>query len=112
VRAFAGPHAVVQSLTRLRALRTASGRKGAGTADARGADELTDLLERSGATHVGLLTREPLRLLIAAAPELPGAADAELALAAVIRRGQFAAALAQSGAHPAATPAAPAAHVS
>jgi hypothetical protein len=101
VRAFEGPRALVRSLTRLRALRAA--------ADALGADELTDLLERNGATHVGLLTREPLRLLVATVPELPGAADAELALAAVIRRGQFAATLAADGARPpTATPVTPA----
>ncbi|NUO93593.1 MAG: hypothetical protein HOQ30_09570, partial [Gemmatimonadaceae bacterium] len=55
-----------------------------------GADQLTDLLERAEMTHVALLTREPLRLLLANIPELPGAADAELALGAVVRHGQLA----------------------
>jgi hypothetical protein len=54
---------------------------------ARGADELTDLLERSEMTHVALLGDAPLCLLLANVPELPGAEDAELALAAVIRHG-------------------------
>jgi hypothetical protein len=107
VRAFAGPHGLVQSLTALRGARGASDPTGGAAVDAFGADALTDLLERNGATHVGLLTREPLRLLVANVPEIPGAADAELALAAVIRRGQFAAALGAGGVRPPATPAAP-----
>lgn len=81
VGAFPGS-AVVQSLARLRALR-AEGRSAA-----RGADELSDLLERHGATHVGLLAADPIRLLIASVPELPGLRDVELALATVVRRGQ------------------------
>jgi hypothetical protein len=59
-------------------------------AAARGADELTDLLERTEMTHVALLSTRPLRLLLANMPELPGAADAELALGAVVRHGQLA----------------------
>lgn len=54
---------------------------------ARGADQLTDLLERRGATHVALLSTSPLRLLVVAVPELGHATDVELALAAVARRG-------------------------
>jgi hypothetical protein len=38
-------------------------------------------------THVALLGDAPLCLLLANVPELPGAEDAELALAAVIRHG-------------------------
>jgi hypothetical protein len=55
-----------------------------------GADELGDLLERTGTTHVALLSESPLRLLLANVPELPGAGEAELALAAVVRRGRAA----------------------
>jgi hypothetical protein len=57
---------------------------------ARGADQLTDLLERTEMTHVALLSSTPLRVLLANIPELPGAADAELALGAVVRHGQLA----------------------
>lgn len=78
----------VHSLARLREQRMAHGE---GRVEAaRGADQLTDLLERAEMTHVALLTREPLRLLLANIPELPGAADAELALGAVVRHGQLA----------------------
>lgn len=78
----------VHSLARLREERVVSdeGRVEA----ARGADQLTDLLERAEMTHVALLTTAPLRLLLANIPELPGAADAELALGAVVRHGQLA----------------------
>ena len=54
-------------------------------------DQLLDLLERHGATHVAALTRQPLRLLMATLPELPAASDPEIALAGVVRRGQSAA---------------------
>jgi hypothetical protein len=54
---------------------------------ARGADELTDLLERSEMTHVALIGDSPLSLLLANVPELPGAEDADLTLAAVVRHG-------------------------
>lgn len=81
VGAFPSP-TVVQSLASLRAVREGSRHT------ARGADELSDLLERHGATHVGLLATDPIRLLIATVPELPGLRDVELALAAVVRRGQ------------------------
>jgi hypothetical protein len=73
---------VVQSLASLRSLREGS------RESARGADELSDLLERHGATHVGLLAADPIRLVIATVPELPGLRDVELALGAVVRRGQ------------------------
>jgi hypothetical protein len=78
----------VHSLARLReerAVRTESRAEAA-----RGADQLTDLLERTEMTHVALLGSRPLRLLLANIPELPGAADAELALGAVVRHGQLA----------------------
>ncbi len=73
---------VVHSLAHLRALRDSN------RSAARAADELSDLLERHGATHVGMLAASPLRLLVATAPELAGMRDVELALAAVVRRGQ------------------------
>ena len=57
-----------------------------------GADELADLLDRTGMTHVGLLSEHPLRLLLGNISELPGATDAELALSAVVRQGRAAAA--------------------
>ncbi|MEP6989886.1 MAG: hypothetical protein ABJA80_03075 [bacterium] len=75
-------HTVVQSLANLRALRESTRQL------ARGADELSDLLERTGATHVGLLSANPLRLLVATVPDLSGLRDVELSLAAVVRRGQ------------------------
>jgi hypothetical protein len=78
----------VHSLARLREERAA--RSEARAEAARGADQLTDLLERTEMTHVALLTARPLRLLLANIPELPGAADAELALGAVVRHGQLA----------------------
>jgi uncharacterized membrane protein YjjB (DUF3815 family) len=78
----------VHSLARLREERAVQSE---GRAEAaRGADQLTDLLERAEMTHVALLTTQPLRLLLANIPELPGAADAELALGAVVRHGQLA----------------------
>jgi hypothetical protein len=78
----------VHSLARLREERAA---RGEGRVEAaRGADQLTDLLERTEMTHVALLTQRPLRLLLANIPELPGATDAELALGAVVRHGQLA----------------------
>jgi hypothetical protein len=78
----------VHSLVRLREERAV---RSEGRAEAaRGADQLTDLLERTEMTHVALLTSQPLRLLLANIPELPGAADAELALGAVVRHGQLA----------------------
>ena len=81
----------VHSLARLREERAVgTGRRAAA---ARGADELTDLLERTEMTHVALLSRQPLRLLLANLPELPGTAEAELALGAVVRHGQLAVAL-------------------
>ena len=73
---------IVHSLAHLRALRDSN------RTVARPADELSDLLERHGATHVGLLSAHPVRLLVATAPELAGMRDVELALAAVVRRGQ------------------------
>jgi hypothetical protein len=78
----------VRSLARLREERAV---RSEGRAEAaRGADQLTDLLERAEMTHVALLTSDPLRVLLANIPELPGAADAELALGAVVRHGQLA----------------------
>jgi hypothetical protein len=79
----------IHSLTRLRAWSASH----ATVSDlaARGVDQLLDLLERRGATHVALFTSEPLRLLIATLPELPAASDPEIALAAAVRRGQAAA---------------------
>ena len=77
----------VRSLAQLRADRTAgSAVDHRHPLAARGADELTDLLERSEMTHVALLSVAPLCLLLANVPELPGTEDAELALAAVVRR--------------------------
>ena len=78
----------VHSLARLREERAV--RSGSRVLAARGADQLTDLLERTEMTHVALLTSRPLRVLLANVPELPGAADAELALGAVVRHGQLA----------------------
>jgi hypothetical protein len=78
----------VHSLARLREERAVHS-EGRALA-ARGADQLTDLLERAEMTHVALLSKNPLRLLLANIPELPGAADAELALGAVVRHGQLA----------------------
>lgn len=77
-RVFA-PAKVVYSLARLRALREGQG------AGARGADDLTDLLERRGATHVALLSAEPLALLAITVPDL-ASRDVALALAAIVRR--------------------------
>lgn len=77
---------VVQTLAALRVEREAVGEHHA--LAARGADELTDLLERTGMTHVALLSAEPLYLLLANVPELPGHEDAAIALAAVVRHGQ------------------------
>ena len=78
----------VRSLVQLRADRSAgSAASHRHPLAARGADELTDLLERSEMTHVALLGDAPLALLLANVPELPGAEDAELALAAVVRHG-------------------------
>ena len=51
---------------------------------------LPEMMERTEMTHVALLSSQPLRLLLANIPELPGAADAELALGAVVRHGQLA----------------------
>ena len=93
LRAALGTGKPVHSLARLREERHVSTERRAEAA--RGADQLTDLLERTEMTHVALLTSEPLRLLLANIPELPGAADAELALGAVVRHGQ----LAVAGAH-------------
>ena len=62
----------------------------ASTARSLGADELSDLLERNGMSHVALLSETPLRLLLANIPELPGAADSETALAAIVRHGRMA----------------------
>jgi hypothetical protein len=78
----------VRSLVQLRADRSAnSAASHRHPLAARGADELTDLLERSEMTHVALIGDAPLSLLLANVPELPGAEDAELALAAVVRHG-------------------------
>ena len=78
VRAFP-PGVVVQSLGRLRALQEGE------TQTARGADDLSDLLEKRGATHVGLLSSAPLFLLVITVPDL-GSRDIELAFSAVVRR--------------------------
>ena len=78
VRAFP-PGSVVHSLARLRALRESEAQT------ARGADDLSDLLERRGATHVGLLSSAPLFLLVVTVPDL-GSRGVELALSAVVRR--------------------------
>ena len=78
----------VHSLARLREERTV--RSESRALASRGADQLTDLLERTEMSHVALLSSRPLRLLLANVPELPGAADAELALGAVVRHGQLA----------------------
>lgn len=76
----------VRSLPQLRSARDAHGGAVRHALSARGADELTDLLERSDMTHVALVTTTPLRLLLVNVPALPGAEDAEVALAAVVRR--------------------------
>jgi hypothetical protein len=73
---------VVYSLAELRRVRDADAN------DARGADELTDLLERRGATHVALISRSPVRLLVATLPELGYADETALALTAVARRAE------------------------
>ena len=78
VRAFP-PGAVVHSLARLRAMRESEAQA------ARGADDLADLLERRGATHVGLLSAAPLFLLVVTIPDI-GSRGVELALSAVARR--------------------------
>jgi hypothetical protein len=78
----------VHSLARLREERAMNTERR--VLAARGADQLTDLLERTEMTHVALLSSRPLRLLLANLPELPGTADAELALGAVVRHGQLA----------------------
>jgi hypothetical protein len=78
----------VHSLARLRQERAVDTERRA--LAARGADQLTDLLERTQMTHVALLSSRPLRLLVANLPELPGTAAAELALGAVVRHGQLA----------------------
>jgi hypothetical protein len=88
LRAALGSGKPVHSLARLREERLVRTERRAEAA--RGADQLTDLLERTEMTHVALLTSEPLRLLLANIPELPGASDAELALGAVVRHGQLA----------------------
>lgn len=84
LRTALGGSRPVHSLARLREERAAAGVR------ARGADQLTDLLERTEMTHVALLSERPIRLLLANVPELPGADDAELALAAVLRHGELA----------------------
>jgi hypothetical protein len=56
--------------------------------NARGADELADLLERRGATHVALISRSPARLLLATLPELGYSGETALALTAVARRAE------------------------
>jgi hypothetical protein len=73
---------VVYSLAELRRVRDTDAN------DARGADELTDLLERRGATHVALISRSPARLLVATLPELGYADETVLALTAVARRAE------------------------
>ena len=78
-RAFL-PGSVVTSLSRLRMLRESDSPR------ARGADELADLLERHAATHVGLLSARPLRLLLVTSPELGGDPDVDLVLSTVVRR--------------------------
>jgi hypothetical protein len=88
LRATLGTGKPVHSLARLREERAVHSESRA--AAARGADQLTDLLERTEMTHVALLSTHPLRLLLANIPELPGTADAELALGAVLRHGQIA----------------------
>jgi hypothetical protein len=106
LRALGGRYPV-QSLGRLRA-RDAGDPPIPDAREARGVDELIDLLERNGMTHVGLLEASPLRLLLVHVPELPGAREAERALAAVLRRGQHAIMLERAGtcaAHPIDTPA-------
>lgn len=97
LRAVSGRSNVV-ALARLRQLRDSE----TGTFDAletRGADELTDLLERKGVTHIGLLSEEPLCLLATTLPELPGSRDIELAFGAVLRRGQHVLSLASQFSH-------------
>ena len=88
LRAALGTGKPVHSLARLREERAMSTERRASAA--RGADQLTDLLERTEMSHVGLLSSHPLWLLLANIPELPGAAEAELALGAVLRHGQLA----------------------
>jgi hypothetical protein len=73
---------VVYSLAELRRMRDADAN------GARAADELTDMLERRGATHVALVSRSPARLLVVTLPELGYADDTALALTAVARRAE------------------------
>lgn len=63
----------------------------------RGSDELSDLLERARMTHVVLLCRDPLSMLLANVPELPGHEDASIALAAIARRAPTTARSAHAG---------------
>jgi hypothetical protein len=87
LRAAFGSGRPVRSLAQLRADRAMPrGGDRRQALVARGADELTDLLERSDMTHVALIAARPLQLLLANVPALPGAEDAEIALAAVVRR--------------------------
>ena len=55
--------------------------------DALAADELADLLERNEASHIGVLSVRPLRLILVTLPEVPGARGAELALASIVTHG-------------------------
>jgi hypothetical protein len=80
VKAFS--RRVVYSLAELRRMRDAN------TNGARAADELTDMLERRGATHVALVSGSPARLLVATLPELSYTDDTALALTAVARRAE------------------------
>jgi hypothetical protein len=85
VKAFSSR--VVYSLAELRRLRDAD------VEGARAADELADILERRGATHVALVSDSPARLLVATLPELVNTDHTELALTAVARRAERALAL-------------------
>ena len=55
--------------------------------EALAAEELADLLERNEASHIGVISVHPLRLLLVTLPEVAGARGAELALAAIMRHG-------------------------
>lgn len=72
------------------ALRSAA--HGGTPQDAIAADEFADLLERNEASHVGVLSVRPLRLLLVTLPEVPGSRGADVALGAIMRHGASAAA--------------------
>lgn len=90
LRAVLEQHGPVVSAASLRALAATTSNDGRGNTLLEGIEQAMDLLAVHDATHIGLLSAEPLRVLATNLPYV-GGRDTELQLRVILRTGQEAA---------------------